>query len=712
MAHDSAPAADLLHPAVVHHIVNTLGWPSLRPLQTAAVAPLLAGEHALLVAPTAGGKTEAAVFPLLSRMLTEEWRGLSVLYLCPLRALLNNLHLRLGGYATLVGRDCGLWHGDVGPSQRDRLLAEPPDILLTTPESLEAMLASRRVDHRRFFANLRSVVIDEAHAFAGDDRGWHLMAVLERLGRLAGREVQRVALSATVGNPSGLLVWLTTTCTGPRRVLAPTAEPTSAGTEVTLDYVGSLDNAATVVSRLHRGEKRLVFVDSRARAERLAAALRDHSVEVFVSHGSLGRDERRRAEEAFAQASNCVIVATSTLELGIDVGDLDRVIQLDSVGTVASFLQRLGRTGRRAGSIRNAMFLATDDAALLQAAGILAAWGDDYVEPVEPPAFPLHLLAQQCLALVLQESGVGRRTWPEWLGTPGVLGGDVGALAEEVTDHLVATGMLHDDGGILGMGAEGEAAYGHRHFLELLSVFTSPPVFSVRHGRTEVGLVPDRVLQLRDPGAGAGGPSVLLLGGRPWAITHVDWGRRVAQVEPTTGTGVARWFGSAQPLGATVCRSIRSVLAGTDPDGVTLSTRATERLAELRTTHHWAKDGSTCLVRDEKGRVRWWTFAGLTANAWLAAALQPLRRDVAARDNLTVTLDPDVDRKRLSEALAGIDWEKLTLADAVVPEALDGLKFSDCLSERRALEVVLARLDDRDNGRIAAAERLDGALLA
>jgi ATP-dependent helicase Lhr and Lhr-like helicase len=165
---------DLLHPAVAHHIVNSLGWRSLRPLQSAAIEPILAGDHA--IAPTAGGKTEAAFFPLLSRMLTDDWRGLSVLYVCPLRALLNNLHLRLEGYGRLVGRSVGLWHGDTAQPDRDRLLAEPPDVLLTTPESIESMLVSRRVDHRRWFANVRSVVIDEAHAFAGDDRGWHLVA--------------------------------------------------------------------------------------------------------------------------------------------------------------------------------------------------------------------------------------------------------------------------------------------------------------------------------------------------------------------------------------------------------------------------------------------------------------------------------------------------------------------------------------------------------
>jgi ATP-dependent helicase Lhr and Lhr-like helicase len=173
-------AFDQLHPSVQHHVVNSLEWRSLRPLQEQAIGPVLAGKNCLLLAPTAGGKTEAAILPILSRMLSENWLGLSVLYVCPIRALLNNLEHRLSYYAGLVGRTSGLWHGDVAQAAKSRTLAEPPDILLTTPESLEALLISRRTDRFFFFGSVRSIIIDEIHAFAGDDRGWHLLAVLER----------------------------------------------------------------------------------------------------------------------------------------------------------------------------------------------------------------------------------------------------------------------------------------------------------------------------------------------------------------------------------------------------------------------------------------------------------------------------------------------------------------------------------------------------
>jgi ATP-dependent Lhr-like helicase len=298
--------------------------------------------------------------------------------------LLNNLHIRLSRYAALVGRSCSVWHGDTSPTERARINREQPDILLTTPESLEVMLVSRKTDPVALFGQVRAVIVDELHAFAGDDRGWHMLSVLQRVSHLAGRELQRIGLSATVGNPEHLLRWLMSGSICPGQVVQPPAAATK-GPTVQLDFVGSLKNAAVVISRLHRGEKRLVFVDSRARAEELGAELRRLEIKAFVTHSSLSKDQRSRAEQAFASETDCVIVATSVLELGVDVGDLDRVIQIDAPSTVASFLQRMGRTGRRSETERNCLFLATHDFALLQAAALLDLWSQGFVEEVIPP---------------------------------------------------------------------------------------------------------------------------------------------------------------------------------------------------------------------------------------------------------------------------------------------------------------------------------------
>lgn len=679
------PAFSRLHPVLQHHVVNTLQWPGLRPLQDAAIEPVLAGVDCLLLAPTAGGKTEAAAFPLLSRMVTDGWTGTSVLYVCPLRALLNNLQPRLHDYAAWVGRSAALWHGDTGQAARRRILRERPDVLLTTPESLESMLVSATMDSRRAFADVRVVVVDEVHAFAGDDRGWHLLHVLERLGELAGRPLQRIGLSATVGNPDELLAWLQGAAAGrPRAVVAPSAgTPTS---DVQLDQVGSVHGAATVISALHRGEKRLVFVDSRRTAEELGAELRLRDVDTYLSHSSLSAGERRRSEEAFAEARDCVIVATSTLELGIDVGDLDRVIQVGAPRTVASFLQRLGRTGRRPGSLRNCLFLALDHDQLLHAAGLLLRWSQGWVEPVVPPTSPRHIVAQQLLALALQEKTLGRRTWPEWWHGLGPMAAD----GAEILRYLVDEGFLETDGDLAFIGPEAERRFGRRHFSELMAVFTAAPEFVVLAGRDEIGSVGDDVL-LADT---EGGARVLLLAGRAWLVTHIDWARRRCFVESTDLPGRAKWSGTGGGLSFAVTRGMRDVLLGANPPGVKLSRRASAGLSELRQHHsgHVA-DGATVLRQSVDGEVRWWTWAGAAANRSLQAMLEEIVDPRQRVGDQSVRLRQHDDLRSIADAVNRIDTGAAVLP-SVSSSAVSGLKFSSALPPELAVATVGERLGD------------------
>ncbi|MGY1621054.1 DEAD/DEAH box helicase [Geodermatophilus sp. SYSU D00965] len=673
--------ADLLDPAVQYHIVNSLGWPALRPLQEAAVEPVLRGDDALLLAPTAGGKTEAAAFPLLSRMAQEDWRGLTVLYVCPLRALLNNLEPRLAGYASWLGRRVGLWHGDTPDAVRRRLTVDRPDILLTTPESLESMLVSTRVTPEQMFGDLRAVVADEVHAFAGDDRGWHLLAVLERLSEVAGRPLQRIGLSATVGNPDALLGWLQGSGRSKRRasVVAPTVSA-AVTPELELDYVASVPNAATVISALHRGEKRLVFADSRRTVEALAVALRARGTTTFVSHSSLSVDERRQAEKAFAEARDCVIVSTSTLELGIDVGDLDRVLQVGSPRTVASLLQRLGRTGRRAGTKRSMLFLALDDDQLLQAAGLLQLWSEGYVEPITPPPLPRHLMGQQLLALSLQKGRVGRSTWTQSLAGLELASADETA---QITDWMLKTGHLDEDSGMLFVGPEAERRYGHKHFLDLLSAFTADPEFTVLHGRTEVGSVDPLVMTRK-----VQGPRVLVLGGRPWKVTFIDWKRRRAFVEPTDLPGNSKWSGMGQPLSFALTDAMRRVALGADLPGVSLTRRTIERLKMIREeVQPTVSEGSSLVLPQDSGLARWWTWGGGRANGVLAAALTAvapgLVDELERYDNRYVKLRGDATagavRDAVAEARSRFGHDLTGVEPSVSDDALKQLKFADLL---------------------------------
>ncbi len=650
---------------LTQELVNSLGWPDLRPLQGQAAAPVLDGADVLLLAPTAGGKTAAAFFPLLTAMERERWSGLSVVYVCPLKALLNNLLPRLETYTSWLGRRAAVWHGDVPASARQRILREPPDVLLTTPESLESMLISVKVEQSRIFSGLHAVVVDEVHAFGSDDRGWHLLAVLERLSRVAGRQLQRIGLSATIGNPDELLAWLQGSGRDERAAVvvapkelpavqqgqrdgAPSQASQALGTdplqdlprgassspppipignrppdEVEIDYVGSVANAAKVISLLHRGEKRLVFCDSRQLVEEIGAALRERGVTTFLSHASLSADERRRAEQAFAEAHDCVIVSTSTLELGIDVGDLDRVIQVNCPPTVAAFLQRIGRTGRRPGSARNCLFLALDESSLLWTTGLVLLWSRGFVEPVVPPPEPRHIVAQQLLGLCLQERRIGRSAWiGEWNGLA-----PFDASAAPILSYLIERGFIDRDGELLFIGPSAEKAFGHRHFMGMTAVFTAPPQFVVLSGRDEIGRTDPMLLTEK-----VHGPRLLLLGGRSWLVNWVDWKRRRCFVEPAPGGGKARWL-TPGVSGASfeLTRAVRSVLLGVDAP-VPLTQRAQRVLAAMRDDKTASVHPGGTVVASSGDDVRWWTWAGLPRQRHPCChAVRPRRQHAAIR---------------------------------------------------------------------------------
>jgi len=600
--------------ALQYHIVNTLGFPELRPVQLQSIDALLDGKNAVVLAPTAGGKTESAFFPLLSMMDSEDWRPVSVLYLSPIRALLNNQEDRIGRYAALIGRRVFKWHGDTAQGPRRQFLREPTDILLITPESLEATLMSQRVPSRELFAGLRAVIIDEVHAFADDDRGAHLAALLERLTRLAGRDVQRIGLSATVGNPDEILRWLQGSSTRSGTVVDPGGARRAA--ELSLDYVGSAENAARVIEALHPGRKRLVFVDSRRQAEQLGHLVGGLGVRTFVTHGSLSVSERRDAEQAFHEGQDCVIVATSALELGIDVGDLDHVLQIDAPSSVASFLQRMGRTGRRGGP-PNCTFLVTKDTAVVQAAAILQLYREGFVEPVRPSSRAYHILAHQLMSLAVQYSGLARDNfWGQVEGAAPFTGISI-EDRNRVIDHMLGAGILADQGGRLWLGPEGEKRYGRANFRELYAVFDTPRLVSVRAGIEDVGTVDASFLAAisAEPE-----PAAFLLAGRTWQVVTIEWERGLCIVRPAPSGRAPRWFGAPRFLGYELCQASRRVLLGEVEDPA-WSARARRVLETSRAEYAFLQDTPAPVLESQDG-LEWWTFAGGGANLFLARMLE------------------------------------------------------------------------------------------
>lgn len=438
-----------------------------------------------------------------------------------------------------------------------------------------------------------------------------------------------------------------------------------------------------MLSRLHRGERRLIFADSRSRVEVIAGGLRAAGVRTFVSHASLSVDERRQAEAAFATEPNCAIVATSTLELGLDVGDLDRVVQVGAPPSVASFLQRMGRTGRRSGTTRNCLFLATNDAELLAALAITLLWSEGVVEPVTAPALPAHIYAQQVMALALQEGGITRPDLIAWLGDAAdSVPVDV---REAVLRHMFAMEILAEDSGVIGLGARGEREFGRRHFSDLVAAFSSPLLLAIHHGALELGTVHPASLARR-PGEPA---SILMLGGRSWRVVDVDWPRRRASVVPAEGGGRSRWIGGGRLLPSSICRAEERVIAGAEP-GCRLSRRAAERLSEIREGLEFVDGRSLPLVADG-GEVTAWLFAGGLVSASIARALTEGSISVAGWDDVSVTARIG-DIETLSGAMGKVNTA--TARPALPDDLVTALKFGLCLPTDVAEAVIVARTSD------------------
>lgn len=674
-----------LHPDVQQMIVNTLGWTSLRPVQANAIPPVLAGDNTVILAPTAGGKTEAAFFPLMTRVVEEQWEPLSILYLSPIRALLNNQHDRLSRLFRLIGHDVGVWHGDISASVKKGIRDDPPSVLLTTPESLEAMLISVRTSSYNMFSKLRAVVIDEVHAFAGDDRGWHLLGVLNHLAEWAGRDLQRIGLSATVGNKAEIVDWLSRGSHHARATIDPPrakVEP-----QVTLDWVQTAENAAEVIVKLHPGKRRLVFCDARLATEQITQLLRERGETAHVIHGSLSAEERRNTERTFAQGNPGVIVSTSALELGIDIGDLDHVIQIDAPFSVASFLQRMGRTGRRPGTTPNLLMLATDGEAFVRGAAILELWKRGFVESVNPPQHPHHVLGQQMLARALARPGETLPNFRAAAARFAALADEPDVYADDLLAFLREHEFLHTDGVHVGMGDEGERKFGYRHFTELVSVFTTPPIFKVFWATREIGDV--HYSTFLDVGEGENA-TVILLAGRTWLVKDVDWDRSRAYVEPLKETGKTRWLGGGPLMSRALAEAHRAVLTGAQDAVEHWSKRAHKQMKSERKAFGFLASTGTTVVRTSE-TVELWTFAGSHANNYLAAALTPVILGRANPTGQCVKLKTELPlpmiRSHVDDVIAG----KLTPVIDEDHPFLRRLKFHELLPPHLLRDAATAR---------------------
>jgi len=589
-------SVDRLHPSVLRW-VHAQGWRALRDVQAKAIAPILEGaSDVLIAAPTAGGKTEAAFLPIVSSLATSPPRGVGCLCLSPLRALISDQARRLEGLCASAGLRVQPWHSDV-TAGKQAFWKDPAEILLITPESLEGMFIHRASDLARALRELRFIVVDELHALVGSVRGRQMQSLLRRVEALLGRQPPRIALSATFGDARLAQRFLR-----PDGALPCVAiEGAQGGAELRVQVralvrrSGAGDPYVAIADALFevlRGQSHLVFANARGLVELIADRLREQSeqahlpLEFFPHHSSLARGQRQWLESRLREATlPTTAICTSTLELGVDLGDVVSVAQVGAAPTVAALKQRLGRSGRRPGNpqvLRQYVVLADVDAdsvpgdrlrlPLIQA---IAAIELMLQRRFEPPAIgeDLHYstLVQQVLSVIAQQRGARADQLYALLCASGpfdgITPGDFGRFLRGLGSSAVLE-QLAD--GTLVPGEEGEKLLASR---DIYAAFAVPEEYRLLADGRALGSLP--IDSPISPG------SLLIFAGRRWRILDADLATRTLSLVPAPAGKVPLFGGGPARVSGLLRRGMFEVLSG-ESVPLYLDLPAQEQLAAAR----------------------------------------------------------------------------------------------------------------------------------
>jgi ATP-dependent Lhr-like helicase len=716
----AAGAYDRLAP-LVREFIYRKRWTGLRDIQEETIRQILDGAgHLLIAAGTASGKTEACFFPIISLLWQRRAAGpaapasVDCLYIGPLKALINDQFERLAPLMEEAEIPLWRWHGDVSDHHKKKLLENPSGVLQITPESLEALLL--RSPRRLFslFRRLSFVIIDEVHAFMGSDRGSQILCQLARIAAAAAVRPRRIGLSATLGDYSRAMAWLSAGSGAVTLIREGTAKRSIS---IAVDYFSRARGEAAAcyrsLYRQIRGRRCIIFTNSRLDAEECIAALRELAAKcrgeerLHVHHGSISAALRQETERELRESRHpMTTAATSTLELGIDIGALDRVIQIGPPAGVGAFVQRLGRSGRRSG--RAAIYFSSLDEGrrdafplpwdLLKTIAVIELylkekWMED---PPEAP-YPFSLLLHQTLSILVSLGEHRRPALKARVLALPCFSRITGEDYDELLDHLARIDLVSrtEEGGLIA-GLEGEALTAHYSFY---SVFAEAGEYRVMQGGQELG----RINFIPPPG------SSITLGGRCWKIERIE--RKYREIIVTPGEPGSRriWRGGGAETHHRIVRRMRELL---DEDGgyPYLSAGAAAALKEARTLSKALSLHETILVPGgAAGGCRLLPWTGSRGMRTLLLVLQ--NRDLAAalglrflvRENdfslrLETALPPGEFLARLAETVRRLDRPALeALVDpAAVPFAG---KFDEYLPPRLLVKQWAAHmLDPQDLG--------------
>lgn len=569
------------------------GWEHLSSMQIRAIGEVLEKKNNLLfTAGTAMGKTEAALMPALTDIYEHPVDSVGILYISPLKALINDQFYRIEEMLVGTGLSITKWHGDAAVSGKEKLLYMPGGILQTTPESLEAMLCRHPENVRILFSGLQYVVIDEIHYFMGNQRGLQLLALLERIQRIIGREPVRLGLSATIGDSRQALVYLNAGSSRKASVISYEEEHRQYLISVTATRIGGTDYPVAYGKKILEqsvGKRTLLFTNSRRECEILVAQVRRLALReglpdcYYIHHGSISREIREEAELQMKRGSGPVLTGTTlTLELGIDIGDLDEVIQASQPLRISSMVQRVGRSGRTTMKSSIAFHLRYFEAeggvlenldlSLVRTIAMIELYfREKYLEAVRLPRCPVNLLVHETLSVLCQKGCL----YPQRLAAE-LLELSVFRYLSQKDLKQVLYSMIEKDyikiyeDGAVGISDAGERLCGS---LEFYAVFESEETFSVRWKEQEIGTV-DRAYKAGDS---------FFLAGKTWTVQGCDTKHKRIDVEPGTAKADIRFGGKgALYTDQKTMERIHQVLASEEAYSY-LDEEAAGILEELRT---------------------------------------------------------------------------------------------------------------------------------
>ena len=578
-------------PEFIREFIYAHGWESLRGIQVAAAECIFQTEdNLLLTSSTASGKTEAAFFPILSELCENPPATVGVLYIAPLKSLINDQFYRIEELLLESGIPVTHWHGDVAQSHKKKLLEKPRGILQITPESLESMLINRSNDMIRLFGDLRFVVIDEIHTLTGSDRGNQILCQLARIGRLIGYHPRRVGLSATIGDPEKAAAWLG--AGSGRQTFIPENEVGKIRWRLGMEHF-YIQNAKTEQAKEPKEQtdapapsvaydagysfmydcvsdrKSLVFSNSREETEYLCATFRQIAKnrgekDVFlIHHGNLSASIREEAELKMKDEDEMAVTcATVTMELGIDIGRLERILQNQSPNSVTAFLQRLGRSGRRGQPPEMMMVFREEDPLpntplpqlipweLLKAIAIVQLYIEErFIEPPNMRKLPFSLLFHQTLS-VLAASGelTLRRLTERVLELPPFANVPKEDYKELVLSMLNQDFLEMTEEKTLIVGLAGERLL--RSF-KFYAVFKDSEDYTVRCGSDEIGTI------TTPPPVG----DRFALAGRVWEVEELDIQHKLIYVKSVEGKMEVSWPGDFGEVHTRIVERMKQVLA-------------------------------------------------------------------------------------------------------------------------------------------------------